>query len=381
MKMQTGQHDVLQVLPNLETGGAEKMVFHLAGELSRAGVSTGVVSFYDLRGSQLERALEAISVPVWGLGKRPGPDPRLIGNFRSLIRRLQPKVVHTHLAALRYAVPALTGIKNPPDIVHTIHRIAERDSEVWLRWLQRWCMERCTQVIAVSEEVANSCARVYRKLHVPVILNGIPIREFAGSQQVRHAIRHSLGIDEERFVFCCVGRLRTVKNHKGLLEAFRGVAHRTEAHLLLAGDGELRGELETMARTMRITPWTHFLGEREDIDDILAASDAFILPSFSEGTPMSMLEAMAAGLPVIATAVGGVPEIVRNGTEGMLVPSGDTDALRDAMMRIIAGENSRRVMSISARARVKQAFSASAMAKSYLSLYGRLEARLAVGAV
>ena len=348
------------------------MVVHLSGELMKAGIQTGVISFFDARESQIDRALRAEGIPVWSLGKRRGLDLAMIARLRKIIATLRPDVIHTHLSALRYAVPALIGAKNPPRILHTIHRVAERDAEFGMRWLHRWCLQRSNAVIAVSEEVARSCARVYGQLHVPVIPNGIPPGGRAKCPDARAAIRRSLGIGKDSFVFCCVARLRAVKNHKTLLDAFAGIGVQTGAHLILAGGGELRSELEAQARELRIAAQTHFLGERDNIAALLAASDAFVLPSISEGTPLSVLEAMMAGLPIVATSVGGMPELVRSGTEGLLAPPSNIAALRDAMTRMISDKDARHAMSQAARERATARFDATVMARSYLSAYGRL---------
>jgi glycosyltransferase involved in cell wall biosynthesis len=347
------------------------MVVHLSLELMRVGVQTGVVSFFDVQKSQLERVLRSNGVPVWSLGKHIGPDLAAIRNLRKLLVALRPQVIHTHLSALRYAVAGTIGITHPPRIVHTIHRVAKRDSEFGLRWLQRWCLRRSFAVIAVSEQVAKSCARAYHRLPVSVIPNGIPDCDGASSPDARARTRRALGIHAGCFVFCCVANLRAVKNHKVLLQAFAEMAGETGARLLLAGDGELRAELEALARSLRIQEQTHFLGEREDISELLAASDAFVLPSVSEGTPLSVLEAMMAGLPIIATSVGGLPELVRSGSEGLLVPPGNIHALREAMARIIADADSRSAMSRASRQRAAARFDSNVMARSYLSVYMR----------
>jgi glycosyltransferase involved in cell wall biosynthesis len=366
--------EVLQILPALDTGGAEKMVLHLTGELMRTGTKTGVISFFDSNGSQIDRELRAAGIPVWSLGKRRGPDLAMIARLKKLIAALRPDVIHTHLSALRYAVPAVARTRNPPGILHTIHRFAERDSEFGLRWLQRWCLRRSDAVIAVSEGVAKSCARVYDLSQVPVIPNGIPFSNFGwAAPDIRAAVRRSLGIDADSFVFCCVARLRAVKNHKTLLKAFAGLNRQTGAHLLLAGDGELRGELEALAGALRITDQVHFLGEQDNVAALLTASDAFVLSSLSEGTPLSVLEAMMAGLPIVATSVGGLPELVRNGTEGLLAPPADVKALRDAMAVIISDIDARQAMSQAAREKATTRYGVAAMARSYLSAYGRLD--------
>jgi glycosyltransferase involved in cell wall biosynthesis len=194
-------------------------------------------------------------------------------------------------------------------------------------------------------------------------------------------MRRSLGIEDECFVFCCVARLRTVKNHNALIRAFAGIGTQAGARLLVAGDGELRNELEALAQQLGVASQVQFLGERDDVAQILAASDAFVLSSHSEGIPLSVLEAMAAGLPVIATSVGGLPEVVRNGIEGLLVPTGNIEALESAMGQLAGDSAARRAMSRAAAERISQKFDAQVMVGSYLSIYKRLGARIATEGV
>ena len=349
------------------------MVVHLACGLMKEGAHTGVVSLFNGDGSQFDRALRAEGIPVWSLGKHRGPDLTVMARLRRLVLALRPDMVHTHLSALRYVVPAMTGIDSEARILHTIHRVAERDAEFGLRWLQRWCLRRSNAVVAVSDEVARSCERVYGQSQVAVIPNGIP--DACNHARIsRMDIRRSLGIDAQSFVFCCVARLRTIKNHATLLAAFAASNRTHSAHLLLVGDGELRNSLESLTSQLRITEQTHFLGERDDVPALLAASDAFVLSSLSEGTPLSVLEAMMAGLPIIATSVGGLPELVRNQIEGLLVPPANTDALRDAMIRMISDPESRRAMSQKARERALSRYDVTSMTQLYLNAYGRLGA-------
>lgn len=366
-----GKH-VLQILPALETGGAERMVVHLSGELTRAGIETGVVSFFDNTGSQLERALRRDGVPVWSLGKHRGPDFGMVARLRKLLRTLQPHVIHTHLSALRYTIAGVIGLERAPKIVHTIHRVAERDSEFGFRWLQRWCISRGVTLIAVSDEVASSCARVYDRRNVPVIPNGIPVSRHLARPGISNETRRALGLDNDCFVFTCVAGFRRVKNHATLLEAFARMSKQSSVRLLLAGQGELRNELEELAHRLGISEQVLFLGERDDVVEILAASDAFVLASTSEGNPLSVLEAMSAGLPIVATAVGGMPELVRNETDGLLVPPGDAQSLARAMQRLVSDSESRLKMSEAARERAITRFDAGAMARSYIEEYERL---------
>jgi glycosyltransferase involved in cell wall biosynthesis len=298
--------------------------------------------------------------------------------LRKLLRELRPRVIHTHLGALRYAVPSVIGLDTSKTIVHTLHRVAERDSGFGLRWLQRWCLLRGVRLVAVSEEVAESCARVYRMTSVPVIPNGIPMRKLRNAAEARGRLRQILEIGGDSFVFCCVARFRPVKNHRVLLEAFAGRPRLAGAHLLLAGDGQLRQEMEVLARQLQLDRQVHFLGEREDVTELLAASDAFVLASLSEGNPLSVQEAMAAGLPILATAVGGLPELVRNEADGLLVPSGNVPALHDAMMRLICDTDFRSRMSRASEQTANSRFDSKVMAREYVSIYE--ERRVAMAA-
>jgi glycosyltransferase involved in cell wall biosynthesis len=155
-----------------------------------------------------------------------------------------------------------------------------------------------------------------------------------------------------------------------LLDAFaKGPASDPRAHLVLAGEGVLRARLQRQVNELDLTSRVHFLGLRGDIPDVLGASDVFTLSSDWEGNPLSMIEAMAAGLPIVSTAVGGVPELLQNGKEGFIVEPGRTEQLSEAMMVLLNNAGLRRAMGTAASTRAKEKFDVTAMVKAYEELY------------
>jgi glycosyltransferase involved in cell wall biosynthesis len=179
-----------------------------------------------------------------------------------------------------------------------------------------------------------------------------------------------LGISNEEVVFGIVGRLEPEKDHRTLLRAFRAlVAHRPETRLLIVGDGSLRGELESECRALDIERHVTFLGARSDIPQVLAAFDVFVLSSVQEGVPLSVVEAMGAGKPVIATDVGGLRLLVKPAVNGLLVPPADPVALEEAMRKLAGNAALRQEMGRQGRQIAQDSFGVSTMINQYQDLY------------
>lgn len=345
---------IVELVPSLEVGGAERMAALMALGLGDAGHEVHVVSLYDPVGSWIEAELRP-RVPVVHLGKRPGLDPRILLPLRRVVRELRPDVVHTHLHALKYALAAVP----PRKLVHTLHNLAEHEMEGPTRRLHAIAFRLGVTPVAIGAAVAASIRRVYGFDPRHVIPNGIPLAACRAAPEARAQVRAELGLGDGP-VFLSVGRLNRQKNHAGLIRAFAQVPG---AHLLIAGEGELRAELEAATG-----PRVRLLGARKDVPRLLAAADVFVLASRWEGNPLVVMEAMAAGRPVVATAVGCVPELVE--ADG-LVPPGDEGALAAAMRRAMvdpgpAGERARAV----ADAR----FDARLMVDRYAELFGKIGA-------
>ncbi len=363
---------ILQIIANLGQGGAQRMMFNLATHLKRRAVEVAALSLYGPGDWELEKSFGRENLPVEYLGKRPGFDARMPGRIREAVWSFRPDIVHTHMC-LHYVFPALTGHR-PFGHVNTDHATLEYDlrMEHWrfLRWLHRMAYLRGVVPVAVTREIAEKVIRFNKVRDCIVIPNGIPVAEYRCSDASRRPWRNQHGFQEEHVLFVCVARLSYLKNHAMLLEAFaRGPAARPQAHLLLAGDGELKQALVTRVRELKLQAKVHFLGLRGDVREVLAASDIFVLASHSEGHSLALMEAMAAGLPAVATAVGGVPDQLEDEIQGFLVKPGDCDGMAAAMVRLLQDDAERRAMARAASVRAEEHFSVTRMAESYVHLY------------
>jgi glycosyltransferase involved in cell wall biosynthesis len=359
---------VLQLISHLGLGGAQRMMFNLMTQLDRLGLEVGAVSLCGPNGWELERRLTEKNLQTWYLGKRPGFDPRILHRIRDVVREFRPNLVHSHLC-LHYVFPSLARFPNLGHVA-TIHLPAQTTHRRVMRGLGRLAYRRGVIPVAVSGDVAEWVKRVYRIRDCMVIPNGIPIAEYQHPRTSREAWRRERGFQQSDVLYVCAARLAKQKNHEMLVRAFaHGPATNPSAHLLLAGDGECRLALEAQVRVLGLQGRVHFLGLREDVSEVLAAADAFVLASHTEGNPLSMMEAMAAGLPIVATAVGGVPEIVEDQKQGLLVKPQDCHGMAAAMVCLGQDPGKRLEMGRAAGRRAAEEFSATRMAGVYAQLY------------
>jgi glycosyltransferase involved in cell wall biosynthesis len=229
--------------------------------------------------------------------------------------------------------------------------------------------------VAVADEVRASIQQLYGYPDPPLIPNGIPTDEYAPNPDRRVQWRQAHGIEPHATVLTHVGRFAPPKNHALLIEAFAQVRSDAPLYLLLVGGGELENAVRQQVAALGLQERVRFLGVRADVADILRASDVFVLSSRVEGNPMSVMEAMAAGLPVVSTAVGGVPELVREGETGLLVPSEDAGALAQAMQALVDDPVRRQAMGAAARQHAIAHFDIRHTVRMYEELYERLLAR------
>jgi glycosyltransferase involved in cell wall biosynthesis len=302
---------VLEVLATLKRAGAETLVASLVSGLDRTRFEPAVVTLYGASPNDLEPVVREAGVPVTRLGKRPGFDVRMFARLRRAIEEFKPDVVHTHSYVMRYTVPVVRC-----GAVHTVHNMAAREVDRVGQLVHRIGFRRGVIPIAVADEVARSFEQVYG-FPPRTITNGIDVTRFH-RPEARRDWRAANGFTDEDVLVVSVARLVPQKN-PGLL----ALALPDGFHLLLAGDGPLRGQLEGRERV-------HLLGVRSDLPELLSSCDVFALASDWEGHPIALMEALAAGLPTVATRVGGVHEIV--GDAGLLVDRGDAGALRQAIL-------------------------------------------------
>ena len=310
---------------------------------------------------ELESRFAARDVPVDVIDRSArGGGLKTLRALHGYLRRRRPAVLHTHnpgphqygaLARLHTGVPVLVHTKHGRN-----HELGRKG-----RVLERIAGRLTDMVVPVSRDAADVARRVD---HVParrirVIHNGI---EVEGGTFPRRATRGWRAVH--------VARLNEVKDQATLLHAARLVLDREPAFELdIVGDGELRPALERLAAELKLGSAVRFHGNRDDVHPFLAAADVFTLSSVSEGIAISLLEAMAAGLPVVATAVGGTPEVVVDGATGYLVPPRDPAALATALMAVLSRPAEAAAFGAAGRNRVEQSFSLTATVRAYEALY------------
>jgi len=360
---------VVQIVPMLSPGGAERVAVHIARGLNRRRYEPIVISFTGRVGCDLDHMLEEAEIEVRYLGKHPGFDYRVYSRLDSALKEYEPDVIHTHLHVLRYALPSMLLMKGV-SMVHTVHNLAEREIEPRGRLIQRYALTHGVKPIAVAEEVAASLKSLYGIQNCRVISNCIPTDVYANPQIARKEWRAKEGFKDSDVLFVCVARFAPQKNHALLLKAFaQGPASDPRAHLVLVGAGDLQAELEKQAGNLGLAGKAHFLGLRSDIPEVLGAMDVFVLGSDYEGNPLSVLEAMASGLPTVSTAAGGVPNLFENGKEGFLVAPGDLQGLAKSMNTLLKYQAARESMGAAATSRAKENFDVSNMVRSYEQVY------------
>lgn len=343
------------------------MATHLMVGLSGSH-TVGAVGLLPGSDNAVERRLKDASIPRWHLNKRAGFDPRMFPSLSRVFREFQPDVIHTHMAVQRYVFPVL--MRRPvPAAIHTIHNLAEHETDSVGRMVHWFAFRNHVLPVGISREVAASVERVYGLACDAVVPNCIPVERYAPNAEDRREWRAQNHFGDDAVVYTCVGRLVPQKNPFLVVDAFAQLNH-PRAHLVFVGDGALSKPLAAYVASLHLGERVHLLGKLDCVPQILAASDVFVLGSDWEGNPLAVMEAMAAGLPVIATAVGGVPELVQSGKEGFLVEAGDSAGFADAMQSLLHSDR-RAPLADAARQRALREFALERMVRGYEDLYHR----------
>ncbi|MDW8107134.1 MAG: glycosyltransferase [Armatimonadota bacterium] len=326
---------LLFLITGLGYGGAETQLVRLASRLLQRGWSIQMVSMLPL--VAYADNLRNYGIPVHTLKmRRKVPDPRAIGRFARIVRCFRPSVVHAFMVHANLLARVSRLFCRIPVLICSARNTYEGG---WMReWAYRLTDPLCdmtTQVCRVGMEryIQRRLAPAHKIVYIP---NGIEVNRFTPNPSLREAIRQQLGIGQA-FVWLTVGRLEPQKDYPNLLTAFRQVVSRATqpTQLLIVGQGPLRGMIERKVADLELSGAVQLLGVRTDIPALLSAADAFVLASSWEGMSNALLEAAAAALPIVATSVGGAPEIVAQ-QMGYLVPPRDADALAQAMLRLMA---------------------------------------------
>ena len=362
---------VVHILSSFGIGGQERVAFDLAVSQLRAGCQVTALSLAPPPDGPLAAEFRAAGIAVDRVARpKPGLDPMLILRLARWMRSHRIELVHTHnRMALIYGAPAARLARAA--VVHTKHG---NNPKGGTRLLAGNLAARCVDAfVAVSPETA-AFARKRSEVderRLLVIPNGIELGRFHPAPVARERVRRELGIAAGAWVIGTVGRIAVEKNQALLVRAAAPLLGQN-TRLVIAGDGPLLPAVTELVRSLRIADFVHLLGARSDVPDVLNALDTFVLSSDTEGLPLVVLEAMATGVPVLSTRVGGVPTVLDDGETGFLIPIGDEAAIRDRMIRLRDDPAASRACGERGRAAAILRFSAARMQRDYLALYTRV---------
>jgi glycosyltransferase involved in cell wall biosynthesis len=358
----------MQVVYSLFQAGSERVACDLAMRVDPSRLRSSVCAL--ALGGPLAETLKAAAIPSYVVGCEPGLQWRVIRKLYRLFRDTRVDLVQTHhFKQLFYSGigARLAGAA----LVHVEHEYFSLQAPKIKRYLRAMGM-LCHRIVTVGDEVKEFLVRDVRlpRSKVSVISNGVDVEFYVPRPRIA---REALGLRPNGRLIGHVARLEAEKDQASLLHAFRTVSHvYPDARLVMVGDGSRRDELQCLAAALGIIERVDFLGSRKDVAELLPHLDVFVLSSLNEGLPLSILEAMACARPVVATAVGEVPLVVRDGVTGLTVPPGDSMALARAVMVLLEQRAWATAMGRAARQLIEDNFSLARTVGHYEALYESL---------
>ena len=369
------------LLTSLNLGGAQAQAVRMATALAADGVDVRVISM--IPAERYTDELDEGNVPWRTLGMAPGrPDPRGAVALIRMLRAWRPDIVHAHMVHANLLARAVRPLARIPALVCTAHSIDEggRAREIAYRLTDRLA-DHTTNVsaAAVRRYVAVRAAPAHK---ISVMPNGVDVQRFRPDPETRSRARRELGLAPEQFTWLAAGRFDEAKDYPNMLDAYaRSRATAGPGKLLIAGDGPGFDAVARIRDERGQQDVVTLLGRRDDMPHLMAAADAFLLSSAWEGLPMVLLEAAAAGLPIVATDVGGNGEIVAEGSNGLLVPPRDPDRLAEAIRRLeSSSDEDRRAMARAGRERAAERYGLDGVLDRWRRLYDELLARRGLSA-
>jgi glycosyltransferase involved in cell wall biosynthesis len=385
---------VLRAIARLNIGGPSRHAVILDEGLRGRGFDCALVhgtigpdegSFEDLLD---QYSVRSIRIPELGRRLYPWSDFLAFWRLVRIIFHEKPDIVHTHTAkagTLGRTAALLFNLSRPRGqralIVHTFHGNVMRGyfgalGSMLVRFIERTLALWTDCIVVVSEQQREEIVERFKiggMDRVSVIPLGLELAELLAQTEPDRTLRQSLGWTEKHVVVGYVGRLVPIKDLETLIAGFETFAEREpRARLLLVGDGDLRVALESRVRSLGLKGVGRFVGWRQDLTRVYGAMDVVVLTSRNEGTPVSVIEALAAGVPVVATAVGGVPDVIRHEETGILIPAGNPVALAGELERLTSDVNLRQRITMTGRSDVEQRFGRARLVSDIAGLYCRL---------
>lgn len=369
---------IAHVIYRLDVGGLENGLVNLINRIPRTRYRHAIICLTDY--TSFHRRIDRDDVQIFALHKRSGNDLKMLLGVWKLLRRLRPDVVHTrNLAALDCALPAwLAGVRVCAHGEHGRDMLDVDGSSTKYQLIRRLYRPFVKMFVPMSKDLERYLVSriAVKPKKIWQIYNGVDTERFApGLASITIPVCDGAGAGT--FVVGTVGRLQPVKDQVTLVDAFSELLRKRpelnkRLRLAIVGDGSLREEVVERVRAAGLQEVVWLPGERSDVPEVMRALDLFVLPSLAEGISNTVLEAMATGLPVVATRVGGNPELVEEGVTGALVPPANPSALAEAIGQYAQDDQRRIAHGRAGRERVLQHFSIQTMVDRYVALYDRL---------
>jgi len=362
---------ILFLSTSMGLGGADQQLLSAAQVLRDRGHEIRIVSLTPLGPMGLQA--RSLGLVTDSLEMRRGvPDPRGLARLVRIVRAWKPDVVHSHMVHANLMARALRLLVPVPVLVSTIHNVYEGGPLLMAGYrLTNGLVDHMT---IISQAAADRfvAERIVPGRLLTVIANGVDTDRMRSlPPEGRAALRGGMSVSDQEFVWLAVGRFEVAKDYPNMLRAFAAVREREpRAVLVIVGQGSLQAEAEALTAELRLREAVRFLGARDDVPAVMSAADGYVMSSAWEGMPMVLLEAAAAGLPIVATAVGGNGEVVRDGESGFLVPARDSEVLRAGMLRLMAlPEEQRRAMGERGREHVRANYGLQRVAERWERVY------------
>lgn len=311
----------------------------------------------------ISERIEVSGINIHYLGKKPGLDLSIKSKLKKLFEQEKPDAVHAHLNAMKYAAPAAKAAK-VGKCIYTVHSIAGKDAEGIFRRINDYFFKHSMAYpVALTSTVKESVSKVYGicECKIPIVFNGIDLTKCIQKRD------YVLG---ERIELLHIGSFSPVKNHAGMLLAFKKVRERyPNAILRFIGGGALIDEVKHIAGELELSDSVIFEGTQSNVYPYLNAADLFVFPSHYEGMPMTLIEAMGSALPIVATEVGGIPDMLKNDESACLCEC-NPEAIAEACLKMLGDKSLRERLGRGAL-EAAQKFSADNMAARYVEIYSK----------
>jgi glycosyltransferase involved in cell wall biosynthesis len=368
-----GNERKIKVLHMIETsgpGGAENMLIRLICGLDEEKYDSVTCLLKDgwLRHKLEERNIETLIFP-----QKRCIDISWLITVIKYIKKHNVRMLHTHEFAMNVNGSLLSQLINIP-CVTTVHG-KNYYTDKWYRKVAYRFVSRQSYMVTVSEDIKNYLLEniSINKNNIHIVINGINTDDYKFSKDRRKETRGSLGVNDKNIIIGAIGNLYVVKGHIYLVEAAKIVCSKyPEARFIIAGRGNQRNKLEAKIDELDLRENFSLLGFREDVPDMLNAFDIYVMSSLSEGTPLSILEAMSSNIPIVSTNVGGIKRIIQDGINGSLVNAKDSEQLADAIIRLIEDHDKANMLARNASELVKNDYSMAKMLAVYENIYNSL---------